>query len=221
MDDYLIDKGDVFNETDSDTDRRVIDIRPQKDPPTVLCRAMKRESDSDENTESEYCLDYVTKCVKARKDWRRKGYYDYDVRDIYQVPTSELISALKLTRQSTEGTKQELRYRMMSVNNIVEVPSDIEDPPSDENAEDGEEEELPPLEEVESSDDGTSDGDESDDAEEATIAETIAIVRRKRKSTRIQKSKKKKEVSVSTASSTMCNSGDDSESEYQPKPRKK
>ena len=59
--------GDFFNETDSDTDRRVIGLRLQKDPPVVLTRPFKHESDSDESTESEYVLHYAATRYESRK----------------------------------------------------------------------------------------------------------------------------------------------------------
>ena len=69
---YSMEIGDVFNETDSDTDRIIIGKRYQKNPPMVLIRPMKCEDDSDESTEEEYVEDYAEICVKFRKEYEEK-----------------------------------------------------------------------------------------------------------------------------------------------------
>ena len=58
--------GDFFNETDDDQLWVVKVIYPERDPPVVYCTTMKTE-DSDEETEQEYAMSYVEKCVKHRK----------------------------------------------------------------------------------------------------------------------------------------------------------
>jgi len=63
--------GDMFNETDDDTEQRVIEIREKNDPPTVLVRSLKKEEESD-STEEEYALEYVRQAVKSRKLFRAK-----------------------------------------------------------------------------------------------------------------------------------------------------
>ena len=50
--------GDLFNETDSETDQKVVEIRRHNDPPVVLCRSLKPAEESSE-TEQEYDLKYV------------------------------------------------------------------------------------------------------------------------------------------------------------------
>ena len=41
--------GDVFNETDSDTDRIIVGIRGSREPPTVVVRPMKKEDESEDD----------------------------------------------------------------------------------------------------------------------------------------------------------------------------
>ena len=122
--------GDVFNETDDDEDYRVVSINAKGDPPTALCLKVTKEpvenGDESEDTEEEYSLPYVQTCVDSRKEWNEKGYGEYAVRDVYRMTNKQLRHALACARQSTKGTKEELRRKMMFYLNIAEVPSDVE-----------------------------------------------------------------------------------------------
>ena len=53
-------------------------------------------------------------------------YHEYDVRDVYKMSKKQLMEALKFTRQSTQGSKSELRERMLWYRDICEIPSDVE-----------------------------------------------------------------------------------------------
>ena len=79
-----IEVGDVFNETDDDKDQRILKINSEKDPPTAICRSIKRDSESDE-TEEEYHMDYVRDHVSSRKQYEDAGYNEIDVYDIYRM----------------------------------------------------------------------------------------------------------------------------------------
>ena len=119
-----VEVGDVFNETDDDKMQLVVEVHGDRDPPVALCRSMKREEEETE-TEEEYALDYVRKCVKFRKEFIKKDYDKKDVRAIYLMSTKELRQALKLGNQSIAGGKERLRKRLMGYLNICEVPSDV------------------------------------------------------------------------------------------------
>ena len=121
-----IEIGDVFNETDDDyeTCKRIVSFNDKRDPPTVICCSIKVEDES-EDTEEEYDLTYVDKCVQARKGFMQNGYHEYDVKDIYKMQKHELIEALVLAKQSTTGLKQDLRDRLMFYLNIAQIPSDV------------------------------------------------------------------------------------------------
>ena len=56
--------GDIFNETDDDKVQQITEIRNTNQ--TVMCRPQKEEDESTE-TETEYDIEYVKKCVKIRK----------------------------------------------------------------------------------------------------------------------------------------------------------
>ena len=52
--------GSMFNETDSDSDMRVLSIKPEADPPTALCVKVVKEPEKDDDpTGVEYSLPYV------------------------------------------------------------------------------------------------------------------------------------------------------------------
>ena len=57
---FSVEVGDLFNETDDDKDQRVVEIFNEKDPPTVLCHPIKRECESSD-TEQKCVQDYVEK----------------------------------------------------------------------------------------------------------------------------------------------------------------
>ena len=104
---YSVEVGDVFNETDEDVDQRVTSVHAKSDPPTAMCCSIKAEDQSEE-TEQEYDLEYVDKCVQARKEFRQHGYHDLDVKGIYKMKKEALMEALMLAKQSPQGLKQEL-----------------------------------------------------------------------------------------------------------------
>ena len=118
--------GDIFNETDDDAVQQITEIRNTNQ--TVMCRPQKEEDESTE-TETEYDIEYVKKCVKTRKQWIAKGYDHLDVYAIYRMDKKTLISVLELVKQSTKGNMEELRDRLISFNKVVEIPSDVDDDP--------------------------------------------------------------------------------------------
>ena len=102
--------GDIFNETDDDKTQRVIEVHAERDPPIALCCSVKEENESDE-TEQEYALEYVEKCVKKRREFRSKGFNNSTVYDVYQMKKSELVVALQLTnQQATTGLENDFHH---------------------------------------------------------------------------------------------------------------
>ena len=78
---------DVFNETDDDCDQRVVKINYNRS--TAICCSIKKEDESEE-TEQEYDLDYVQGCVQKRNIFRRAGYHECNVKDIYKMSKTDL-----------------------------------------------------------------------------------------------------------------------------------
>ena len=129
--------GDTFNETDEEELHRVVEIKPDSDPPVAICRTVKADNESD-STDMEYALAYVEDCVAKLKEFHDKGLDTVDVYDIYQMSRSELIASLKLVKQNTKGSKTQLRDRLCSYRQIGDIPSDASGGDEKENA-DGEE----------------------------------------------------------------------------------
>ena len=101
--------GELFNETDSDSDYRVRSINIDANPPIARCVKVAKEpvgdDDSDE-TEQEYSLPYVVTCVNSRREWNKSGYGDYDVRDVFKMTVKQLKHALTCTRQNIKRTAE-------------------------------------------------------------------------------------------------------------------
>ena len=231
--DRAVEIGDFFNETDSDTERQVIGICATKDPPVVISRPYKNAADSDdeddgsESTEEEYCMAYAKKRHDSRKAWWSKGYHEYDVREIYRLTTLQLVQALETGKHTTTGTKQELRWRMMSINGLCEVPSDIESGPDEDeaaettnkeatNQEEEEESDCPILTILSSSDTSDSFSDSSD-SEDDTIS--AVVTKRKRKSKRKQSKRKQSKCEQSKQRNKNAVISDDSgDADYPPSP---
>ena len=116
--------GDFFNETDDDQLWVVKAIYRSRNPPVVYCVTMKTE-DSDEETEEEYSLQYVEKCVKHRKQFNEEGFASADVYEIYKMSLKKLRRGLRLAKQRTTGSLRELRKRMCFYRNITEIPEDV------------------------------------------------------------------------------------------------
>ena len=116
---------DEFNETDDDVTFRVVKVQQRRKPPTAICRAVKRafESSDSEDTDVEYDLEYVRKCVLKRKDFMAKGFHKLDAKGVYKMHGKELQLALFFGKQKCTGTKAELRTRLLSFLNILEIPS--------------------------------------------------------------------------------------------------
>ena len=57
-------------------------VHPKRDPPVVICRSIKSDNESNE-TEQEYDLEYVRRCVSKRKEFVEKGYSKMDVKALY------------------------------------------------------------------------------------------------------------------------------------------
>ena len=215
--------GDLFNETDSDTCQRVLRINEKRDPPTALCRSIKQEEDSSE-TEQEYSLEYVKNCTTMRKEFVNHGFNKLDVYDIYKLSKKQLKHGLQLARQTTRGTKTNMRDRLMHYLNIYVVPSDAEDS-SDET-----DPEMPDTVEVkvegagadESEDEGAGAHESSED--EFIQDYVLKNAGESKKKTRLQtKAKKKVKRNRSESSDLGEDADDDSDSEhseYQPSPEK-
>ena len=116
--------GDTFNETEDDKTHRVIEVHPERDPPVALCHSIKQENESTE-TEQEYALKYVENCVETRREFDKMGFNNSDVYDIYQMFKTKLKLALSLAKQTTTGSRQQLRDRLCYFRGIGEVPSDV------------------------------------------------------------------------------------------------
>ena len=116
---------DEFNETDDDVTFRVVKVQPKRKPPIAICRAVKRtfESSDSEDTDEVYDLEYVRKCVWKRKDFMAKGFHKLDAKGVYKMHGKELQLALFFGKQKCTGTKAELRTRLLSFLNILEIPS--------------------------------------------------------------------------------------------------
>ena len=103
---------DVFNETDDDVVQRVLSVHPDRNPPVAMCRTIKRESSSEE-TDEEYSLEYVNKCVEKQKQFIKFGYDKLNVYEVYKMSYKELKKVLRLGKQNSTGTKDELRKRLL------------------------------------------------------------------------------------------------------------
>ena len=173
--------GDLFNETDSETDQKVVEIRRHNDPPVVLCRSLKPAEESSE-TEQEYDLKYVVKCVRSRRQFIKCGYDDCDVYDIYHLTKKQLGYALDFAKQSTEGSKKELRDRLLLFRKITVVPSDVDTACDTE--EESDENTLPdyvPVSSSSSSDSDSSSSSGNSDDEDVTIDNYLAKKTKKQK----------------------------------------
>ena len=119
-------KGDFFNETDGDEMWVITEIFSERKPPVCVCATMKKEGE-DEETEEEWAMEYVRKCVAQRKRFMDKGYHTLDVYEIYKLSVDELKQALAFAKQTVHAsmTKDDLRKRFCMYRNIVEIPSDV------------------------------------------------------------------------------------------------
>ena len=123
-DECPVKEGDVFNETDDDVVQRVLSVHPDRNPPVVMCRTIKRESESEE-TDEEYALEYVDQCVEKRKEFVKRGYDQLNVYEVYKMSVKELQNVLRLGKQNATGTKDEMRRRLCFFLRIADVPSDV------------------------------------------------------------------------------------------------
>ena len=142
MSSRTVEVGDIFNETSEDEMWQVNEIRANHDPPTAMCSKIQDGSEESEDTEEEYDLPYVTRCVDLRKHYEREGFASLDAKGIYKLSKNDLLHAMALAKQTTAGlTKTQLRDRMLLHNGFAQVPeSQSSDDESDSESSEWEEE---------------------------------------------------------------------------------
>ena len=235
--------GDLFNETDSETDQKVVEIRRHNDPPVVLCRSLKPAEESSE-TEQEYDLKYVAKCVRSRRQFIKCGYDDCDVYDIYHLTKKQLGYALDFAKQSTEGSKKELRDRLLLFRKITVVPSDVDTAcDTEEESDENTLSDYVPVSSSSSSDSDSSSSSGNSDDEDVTIDNYLAKKTKKQKQPEpagaasaaavtvdgdpVRRSKRKNMFKFSSkphvqeADADDADDEDDEDDDYRPSPKKK
>ena len=110
---YMVQTGDVFNETDEDSTWIVGDTFFDKEPPIAMCRHINLDGGDDE--EDRFDLRYVDRCVRLRQSFVEEGFADMDVYAIYKLTKKQLRRGLFLAKQNTDGvsTIEELRRKML------------------------------------------------------------------------------------------------------------
>ena len=202
--------GDIFNETDDDKTQRVIEVHAERDPPIALCCSVKEENESDE-TEQEYALEYVEKCVKKRREFRSKGLNNSTVYDVYQMKKSELVVALQLTNQQATGSRQQLRDRLLGFLNIHSVPSDVENSNNANDVGASTDSSTTPVDNEEYSCPSPS-SSPSDSSSSSSDDDSDYVPPKKQARTIQKKSTKKQTKSVSAAASTTIHDEEDTDS---------
>ena len=182
-DECPVKEGDVFNETDDDVIQRVLSVHPDRNPPVAMCRTIKRESSSEE-TDEEYALEYVDKCVEKRKQFVKFGYDKLNVYEVYKMSSKELKKVLRLGKQNSTGTKEEFRKRLLFFLNLLDVPSDVSSGSDTDagaaaaaaaaEADSSDDEGLPNLDESDSSADEHESSDDDDDDEDEDFTPNVA-----------------------------------------------
>ena len=123
---YILQTGDVFNETDEDTTWIVGELIPNENIPIAVCRHINMDG---EDEEDRFDMCYVDKCVRYRRMFVEEGFADLDVYSIHKLSKKQLLRGLFLAKQnaSVRQSKEELRRKMLFFRNILEVPSDVSD----------------------------------------------------------------------------------------------
>lgn len=87
---YILQTGDVFNETDDDTAWIVGELIPNESPPIAVCRHINMDPRG-EDEEDRFDLRYVDECVRHRRMFVEEGFADLDVYSIYKLSKKELL----------------------------------------------------------------------------------------------------------------------------------
>ena len=141
---YMVQTGDVFNETDEDSTWIVGDTFFDKEPPIAMCRHINLDGGDDE--EDRFDLRYVDRCVRLRQSFVEEGFADMDVYAIYKLTKKQLRRGLFLAKQNTDGLNTHHRgvtQKNTFFLNIGEVPSDVSGDDGDD--EESDDPEMPEL----------------------------------------------------------------------------
>ena len=112
----------------------------------------------------------MAKCVRSRREFIKYGYDDCDVYDIHHLTKKQLGYALDFAKQSTEGSKKELRDRLLLFRKITVVPSDVDtDCDTEEESDENTLSDYVPVSSSNSSDSDSSSSSGNSDDEDVTI----------------------------------------------------